>query len=119
MGAKKNDDMKKKVGIGIAVAGAAAGVVAAGVAAYRHSKSEQVYHEAELKAMSELDDMNAENESACDACECAAECAETEEICQAAEEQMSMDEPEAEEVPEADIEEDAEEDAEEESEDEE
>ena len=65
---KKNSSLKKKIGIGVAVAGAAAGAVAAGVAAYRHSKSEQVYHEAELKAMSELDDLNAEN-AACEGCE--------------------------------------------------
>ncbi|MGM9677010.1 MAG: hypothetical protein ACI3XW_05305, partial [Butyricicoccus sp.] len=80
MGAKKNDSLKKKIGIGVAVAGAAAGAVAAGVAAYKRSKSEQVYHEAELKAMSELDDMNAENE----ACETAEDAA--------AEEQMTMEE---------------------------
>ena len=89
----------KKIGIGVAVAGAAAGAVAAGVAAYRHSKSEQVYHEAELKAMSELDDLNAEN-AACEGCE------EAEETGAVSEEQMSMEdaEPEVpvEEAPEAD-----------------
>lgn len=98
MKAKGNDITKKKVGLGIAAAGAVAGAVVAGVAAYRHTKSEQVYHEAELKAMSELDDMNAENESTCEACECADACAAGEETCEAAEEQLSIDEqPEAEE----------------------
>ena len=96
---KKNSSLKKKIGIGVAVAGAAAGAVAAGVAAYRHSKSEQVYHEAELKAMSELDDLNAEN-AACEGCE------EAEETGAVSEEQMSMEdaEPEipVEEAPEAD-----------------
>ena len=67
MKAKKTDN-KKKIGIGVAAAGAVAGAVVAGVAAYRHSKSEQVYHEAELKAMSELDDINSENENAGKAC---------------------------------------------------
>ncbi|MDO4174222.1 MAG: hypothetical protein Q4D42_05615 [Eubacteriales bacterium] len=98
MGAKKNDNLKK-IGIGVAVAGAAAGAVAAGVAAYKRSKSEQVYHEAELRAMSELDDMNAENE----ACEGVEEAP--------AEEQMSMEEAPVEEAPaeEAEAVEDAEE----------
>lgn len=92
---KKNSSLKKKIGIGVAVAGAAAGAVAAGVAAYRHSKSEQVYHEAELKAMSELDDLNAEN-AACEECEAA------DETGAGSEEQLSMEETEipVEEVPE-------------------
>ena len=96
---KKNSSLKKKIGIGVAVAGAAAGAVAAGVAAYRHSKSEQVYHEAELKAISELDDLIAEN-AACEGCE------EAEETGAVSEEQMSMEDAEpavpVEEAPEAD-----------------
>lgn len=96
---KKTID-SKKVGLGLAVAGAVAGAAVAGVAAYRRSKSEQVYHEAELKAMSELDDMNAENEAACEDCECADLCA-GEECCETAEEQMEIAVEEAEEAEEA------------------
>ena len=94
---KKSID-SKKVGLGIAVAGAVAGAAVAGVAAYRRSKSEQVYHEAELKAMSELDDMNAENEAACEECECADICAAGEETCDAADEQLEIEVEEAEEA---------------------
>lgn len=88
---KSKNKHKKNIGLGIAVAGAAAGAVVAGVAAYRRSKSEQVYHEAELRAMSELDDMNAENEAACADCDCADTCTAEEECCDAAGEQMSIE----------------------------
>ena len=116
MRSKNKHNDKRRVGLGIAVAGATAGAIVAGVAAYRRSKSEQVYHEAELRAMSELDDMNAENEAACAACECADTCAAEEECCDAPEEQMSIqveeteeepaEETEEEEAPEADASED-------------
>lgn len=83
---------KKKIGAGVAAAGIVAGAVAAGVAVYKRSKSEKVYHEAELKAMDELEDMNAENENACSSCECAEECAASGSECEPAEEQVEIEE---------------------------
>ncbi|MDO5548965.1 MAG: hypothetical protein Q4F79_10830 [Eubacteriales bacterium] len=85
-------DNKKKLGVGVAAAGVVAGAVAAGVAVYKRSKSEQVYHEAELKAMDELEDMNAENENACESCECAEECAASGTECEPEEEQVAIEE---------------------------
>lgn len=77
--------VNKKIGIAAATAGVVAGAVAAGVAIYRRNKNESVYHEEELRAMNELDDMNAEtfegaaeecaNEN-CDACESCESCEE-------------------------------------------
>ena len=83
---------KKKLGLGVAAAGVVAGAVAAGVAVYKRSKSEQVYHEAELKAMDELEDMNAENENACSSCECAEDCAASGSECELTEEQVEIEE---------------------------
>ena len=64
-GAKK---AKKYFGLGFLITGAAVGAGAAAMALLRRQKREQVYHEAELKAMNELDDLMAENESACAGC---------------------------------------------------
>ena len=72
---------KKKLGLGVAAAGVVAGAVAAGVAVYKRSKSEQVYHEAELKAMDELEEMM-RAESDCASCACAEECAAADVPCE-------------------------------------
>lgn len=61
--------LNKKIGVAAATAGVIAGAVAAGVAIYRRNKNEEVYHEEELRAMNELDDMNAEStEDAAEEC---------------------------------------------------
>lgn len=91
---------RSKLGVACALAGAAAAGVAAGIAMYQRNRTEQVYHEAELKAMDELDDMNAENESACEGCECAEECAAGAEECEPVAEQMEISEEESEAAPE-------------------
>lgn len=59
---------KKYFGLGFLMAGAAVGAGATLLALVKRQKREQVYHEAELKAMNELDDLMAENESACACC---------------------------------------------------
>ncbi|MGE4549432.1 MAG: hypothetical protein AB7C89_07795 [Intestinibacillus sp.] len=64
-GAKK---AKRYFGLGFLMAGAAVGAGATLFALVKRQKREQVYHEAELKAMNELDDLMAENESACAGC---------------------------------------------------
>ena len=94
-GVKERHDVmanKKKLGVGVAAAGVVAGAVAAGVAVYKRSKSEQVNHEAELKAMDELEDMNVENQNACESCECAEECAASGTECDPVEEQVEIEE---------------------------
>lgn len=56
-----------------------AGTGALAVALMRKKKREEIYHEAELKAMNELDEMmNDGNEDTmdCDTCSCADACAE-------------------------------------------
>lgn len=66
---------KTHFALGFTLAGVAIGAGAAIAALYRQKQREQVYHEAELKAMNELDDLMAENESACAACDCLDDCA--------------------------------------------
>lgn len=65
---------KKKVGLGLLFSGIALGAGATLAAFLRKQHKEQVYHEAELKAMDELDDMMAEDNSACAECEGIQEC---------------------------------------------
>ena len=55
---------KRGFGLGFLLAGAAVGAGATLLALFKHQKREQVYHEAEIKAMNELDDLMAENDSA-------------------------------------------------------
>ncbi|MCB6365768.1 hypothetical protein LI291_06225 [Intestinibacillus massiliensis] len=66
---------KRGFGLGFLLAGAAVGAGATLLALFKHQKREQVYHEAEIKAMNELDDLMAENESACASCDCLDDCA--------------------------------------------
>lgn len=71
--------MKKKLGYGMALAGVLAGAGALTVAFMRKKKREEIYHEAELKAMNELDEMmndGSQDELDCDTCSCAEACAE-------------------------------------------
>lgn len=79
---------KRQIGLGLVLAGAAFGVGALAAAVFRQRKREQVYHEAEIKAMNELDDLMAEDEGVCAACEGLEEC-ETQGGC-SAQEQLSM-----------------------------
>ncbi|MBS5280287.1 MAG: hypothetical protein ACLUB2_01810 [Butyricicoccus pullicaecorum] len=82
--------MKKELGYGVALVGALAGAGALTAAMIRKKKREEIYHEAELKAMNELDEMMSENGDDaldCDTCSCA-------EACAAAAEQAEVDEPE-------------------------
>ncbi len=65
---------KKKWSLGLLLTGAAIGAGATIAAILRQKHREQVYHEAELKAMDELDDMMAEDDSACTECEGIDEC---------------------------------------------
>lgn len=69
---KKN---KRNFGLAFAIAGAVAGVAATTIAVLKQKKREQVYHEAEMKAMDELDNLNAENENVCAGCDCLDDCA--------------------------------------------
>ena len=85
-----NKEMKKELGYGVALVGALAGAGALTAAMIRKKKREEIYHEAELKAMNELDEMMSENGDDaldCDTCWCA-------EACAAAAEQAEVDEPE-------------------------
>lgn len=66
---------RKSFGLGFLAAGAAIGTGATLYALYKRQQREQIYHEAEIKAMDELDDLMAENESACAACSCLDDCA--------------------------------------------
>ena len=85
-----NKEMKKELGYGVALVGALAGAGALTAAMIRKKKREEIYHEAELKAMNELDEMMSENGD--DALDCATcSCAEA---CAAAAEQAEVDEPE-------------------------
>lgn len=65
---------KKKIGLGLLFSGIAIGVGATLAAIIRKQHREQVYHEAEMKAMDELDDVMAEDDSACTECEGIADC---------------------------------------------
>ena len=70
--------MKKELGYGVALAGALAGAGALAAAVIRKKKREEIYHEAEIKAMNELDEMRREAEDDaldCEACTCAEACA--------------------------------------------
>lgn len=90
-----NKEMKKELGYGVALVGALAGAGALTAAMIRKKKREEIYHEAELKAMNELDEMMSENGDDaldCDTCSCA-------EACAAAAEQAEVDETEPEEQP--------------------
>ena len=85
-----NKEMKKELGYGVALVGALAGAGALTAAMIRKKKREEIYHEAELKAMNELDEMMSENGDDaldCDTCSCA-------EACTAVAEQAEVDEPE-------------------------
>ena len=85
-----NKEMKKELGYGVALVGALAGAGALTAAMIRKKKREEIYHEAELKAMNQLDEMMSENGDDaldCDTCSCA-------EACAAAAEQAEVDEPE-------------------------
>ena len=86
--------MKKELGYGVALAGALAGAGALAAAGIRKKKREEIFHEAEIKAMNELDEMMGETEDEaldCDACACAEACAAAAE--QAEDESQSPDEP--------------------------
>lgn len=75
---KKNSN-KVKLGLGLILAGAAAGASATAIALLKKKRREDVYHEAELKAMNELDDLMNECEGeGCTDCSCAEECAAVE-----------------------------------------
>lgn len=100
--------MKKQFGYGVALMGVLAGAGALAAALVRRKKREEIYHEAELKAMSELDEMMGETEDPsldCATCSCADACAAAEAAAQeqAEPEAESPDEPEEmpETVPEA------------------
>ncbi len=56
------DGKKGKIGLGILFAGVTAAAGATAFALAKKKKREEVYHEAELKAMNELDDLMAESE---------------------------------------------------------
>ncbi len=72
----KKDSKKSKFGLGLMLIGAAAGAGATALALLKKKKREEVYHEAELKAMNELDDLMNECEGEdCTDCSCAEECA--------------------------------------------
>lgn len=66
---------KSHFALGFTLAGVAIGTGVALAAVFRQKQREQVYHEAEIKAMNELDDLMAENESACASCDCMEDCA--------------------------------------------
>ena len=72
--------MKKNFGFGMAALGALAALGAVTVAVIKKRKDEEIYREAELKAMQELDDMIAADElmaedDKCEGCTCAEDCA--------------------------------------------
>lgn len=95
--------MKKKIGLGIAAVGVLAGLSALTVAILKKRQNEEVYREAELKAMQELDEMLTD-ESDCADCTCAEECNAYEaeaEVCEEAEESEEAEPEEEAEKPEA------------------
>lgn len=90
--------MKKQFGYGVALMGVLAGAGALAAALVRRKKREEIYHEAELKAMSELDEMMGEGEDTsldCATCSCADACAAAEAAVQEqAESESAPDAPE-------------------------
>lgn len=65
----KKDKKKGSFGLGLMLTGVLAAAGATAIALIKQKKREEVYHEAELKAMNELDDLIAESEAeACEAC---------------------------------------------------
>lgn len=58
--------MKKNVGFGMAAIGAIAALSALTVAVIKKKKNEELYREAELKAMQELDEMIGEDDKCAD-----------------------------------------------------
>ena len=74
--------MKKNVGFGMAAIGAVAALGALAVEVIKKKKEEELYREAELKAMQELDEMIGEDDK-CSDCTCAEDCA----ACEAEEEE--------------------------------
>lgn len=72
---RKKDSKNSKFGLGLMVTGVLAAAGATALALFKKKKREEVYHEAELKAMNELDDLMAESEAEdCENCSCAEEC---------------------------------------------
>lgn len=94
--------MKKNIRYGMAAIGALASLGALTVAVIRKKKDEELYREAELKAMQELDEIIGEDDK-CTGCSCAEECAacEPEDEGAPAGEEAPAEEPAAEEAPEA------------------
>lgn len=87
----------------MAAIGAVAALGALAVAVIKKKKDEELYREAELKAMQELDDMIGEDDKCAD-CTCAEECAACEaeeepEEAEAPAEEAAADEEPAEEAP--------------------
>lgn len=70
---------KRKIGLGLLMTGFAAGVGAMAFAVLKQKRREEVYHEAELKAMNELDEMMGDG-AECGSCTCAEECAQLDDI---------------------------------------
>lgn len=73
----------KKIGFGLALTGIAAGVSALAVSFMKKKKREEIYHEAELKAMNELDELmnEADGNSCCSDCGCSEHCCDDECSC--------------------------------------
>lgn len=73
---KSKISKKTKFGAIVFAASAISGIAATILALTKKKKREEVYHEAELKAMNELDDLMAEcGSDDCADCSCAEECA--------------------------------------------
>lgn len=62
---------KSHFALGLLLTGAIAGAGATLIAVFKKQRREQIYREAEIKAMDELDDLIAEDE---DLCDCNAQC---------------------------------------------
>ena len=77
--------MSKKLGYGVALVGALAGAGALATALVKKKKQEELYHEAEIKAMNELDGLSDTacgcEEDECSDCVCAEVCAAMDEVC--------------------------------------
>lgn len=99
--------MKKNIRYGMAAIGALASLGALTIAVMKKKKDEELYREAELKAMQELDEIIGEDDKCAD-CTCAEECAACESEAEeapaeeeAAPEVEPVEEAPAEEAPEA------------------